>query len=241
MSRRQSAALVVLVGILIAGPLAAAPVEEASSPPQQGGTYHRLAPANPVTLDPARMNETLSRTVAHPLFDRLVQFDKALAIRPALAESWRASRDGRVWTFALRKGVKFHHGRELTAEDVVFSLTRVLDPALHSTGASYLAMIRGADAYRAGKATGVIGLRALDRYTVQVEVTDPGTPFVLNLAVGYASIVPRDLVQRLGDRFGTQPVGTGAFRFVEWVPNDHVVLGANPEYFEGRPDRKSVV
>ena len=117
----------------------------------------------------------------------------------------------------------------------MFSLTRVLDPALKSTGASYLAMIRGADAYRAGKAAQVSGLKALDRYTVQVEVTEPGTPFVLNLAVGYASIVPRDVVQRLGDRFGTHPVGTGAFKFVEWVPNERVILAANPEYFEGRP------
>jgi peptide/nickel transport system substrate-binding protein/oligopeptide transport system substrate-binding protein len=123
----------------------------------------------------------------------------------------------------------------MTADDVVYSLTRVLDPATHSTGASYLAMIRGADAFRAGRTPRVAGLRALDRYTVQVEVTDPGTPFVLNLAVGYASIVPRDLVQRQGERFGVHPVGTGPFKFGEWVPNQRVLLTANPEYFEGRP------
>jgi len=233
--QRRRIVLMTVVGMMTVGLFGRADAQETSSAPQRGGTYHRLAPANPVTLDPNRINEVLSRTAAHPMFDRLVQFDKALAIRPALAETWRASRDGQVWTFKLRKGVKFHHGRELTADDVVFSLTRVLDPALKSTGASYLAMISGADAYRAGKATQVGGLKALDRYTVQVELTEPGTPFVLNLAVGYASIVPRDVVQRLGDRFGTHPVGTGAFKFVEWVPNDRVILAANPEYFEGAP------
>ncbi len=231
--RRRQATLLIMLGFF-AGLFGAAGAQE-SAPAQRGGTYHRLAPAEPVTLDPNRINEVLSRTAAHPIFDRLVQYDKALAIRPALAESWRASRDGSVWTFKLRKGVKFHHGRELTADDVVFSLTRVLDPALKSTGASYLGMIRGADAYRTSKATQVSGLKALDRYTVQIEVTDPGVPFVLNLAVGYASIVPRDLVQRMGERFGTHPVGTGAFKFAEWVPNDRVVLAANSEYFEGAP------
>jgi len=207
----------------------------AQTAPQRGGIYDRLVPASPVSLDPARVNETYSRTVLNPVFDGLTRFDKTLSVRPALAETWRASRDGLLWTFTLRKGVKFHHGRELTAEDVVYSLTRVLDPATQCTGASYLAMIQGAAAFRAGRASRVAGLRALDRYTVQIELTEPGTPLPLYLAVGYAGIVPKDLVSRQGERFGRHPVGTGPFKFVEWVPNRHVVLSANPEYFEGRP------
>ena len=74
----------------------------------QGGVYRRPLQNNPVTLDPARPNDIYGRTIANQLFDGLVQFDGALAIRPAIAETWTASRDGLVWTFRLKKGVKFH-------------------------------------------------------------------------------------------------------------------------------------
>src|SRR6202008_4591271 len=89
--------------------------------------YRRPLGNDPTTLDPARISDVYSRSVAQQIFDGLVQFDQTLTITPALAQFWKASRDGLTWTFMLRRGVKFHHGRELTADDVVFSLTRLLD------------------------------------------------------------------------------------------------------------------
>lgn len=202
---------------------------------RQGGIYRRALATNPVTLDPARPNDIYGRTVANQLFDGLVQFDGALAIKPAIAETWTASRDGLVWTFKLRKGVKFHHGREVTAEDFVYSFTRIVDPATKSAGAALFMKVKGARDFAEGRAAKVEGLRALDSHTLQITLAESQAPFVSSLAVGFAKVVPREIVENLGERFGLQPVGTGAFKFVEWVRGKHITLAANPDYFEGRP------
>jgi ABC-type transport system substrate-binding protein len=200
----------------------------------RGGVYRRPL-NNPATLDPARINDIYGRTIANQLFDGLVQFDAALAIRPAIAETWTASRDGRVWTFRLRKGVKFHHGREVTADDFVYSLTRIVDPRIKSSGAALFMKIKGAREFAGGRATRVEGLTTLDRLTLQITLTESPAPFVSSLAVGAAKVVPREVVEKLGEDFGRQPVGTGPFKFVEWAPDRQITLVANPDYFEGRP------
>src|SRR3989441_5697008 len=137
-------------------------------------------------------------------------------VAPALAEFWKASRDGLTWTFTLRKGVRFHNGREVTAEDVVYSLTRLVDPKTRSGAADLFGAIKGAHEFREGRARTVVGLVAQDRYTVQVTLDEAVGPFVAVLAVGHAKIVPKDAVEQLGEAFGTQPVGTGPFRFERW-------------------------
>lgn len=201
---------------------------------RQGGVYRRPL-NNPATLDPVRINDIHSRTIANQLFDGLVQFDATLAIRPAIAETWTASRDGLVWTFRLKKGVKFHHGREVTAEDFVYSFTRILDPKTKSGGAALFMKIKGAREFAQGRANRVEGLVALDPHTLQITLAESQSPFVSSLAVGDAKVVPREVVEKLGDDFGRRPVGTGPFKFVEWVPGKQITLAANPEYFEGRP------
>jgi oligopeptide transport system substrate-binding protein len=165
----------------------------------------------------------------------LVQYDGGLTIVPAIAQSWKASRDGLSWIFYLRKGVKFHNGREVTADDVVYSFTRILDPKVGSKAAELLLKIKGAREFVEGRVKTVQGLRALDRFTVQIDLVEASAPFVASLAIGYAKIVPREVVERLGAGFGSQPVGTGPFRFSHWKKNDEIVLEANPDYYAGRP------
>jgi oligopeptide transport system substrate-binding protein len=209
--------------------------------PADGGAYRRPLGNDPATLDPARIGDVYSRSVAQQIFDGLVQFDQTLTIIPALAQFWKASRDGLTWTFTLRKDVKFHHGREVTADDVVYSLTRIVDPRTKSGGADLFLTIRGAAEYREGRAPRISGLAALDPQTVQVTLTEVTVPFVSLLALGQAKIVPRDLVEQQGDAFGSRPVGTGPFKFVRWERGREIVLAANPDYFDGRPRLTRIV
>ena len=231
--------LVLLLGSLLCARLL--PVSAQNGDDAAGSIYRRPLGQDPETLDPARISDTYGRTVSQQIFDGLVQFDQTLAVKPALAEFWRASRDGLTWTFDLRKGVKFHHGREVTADDVVYSFTRILDPMTHSGAAELFLNIRGAPDFREGRAKTVSGLVALDRHIVQVTLSETVVPFVAVIAIGHAKIVPRDLVEAQGATFGTQPVGTGPFRFLRWERGKEIVLGANSEYFDGAPKLSRLV
>jgi peptide/nickel transport system substrate-binding protein/oligopeptide transport system substrate-binding protein len=209
--------------------------------PASTGVYRRPLGNDPVTLDPARIRDIYSLSVAQQIFDGLVQFDHTLTVTPALAQFWKASRDGLHWTFMLRKGVKFHHGREVTADDVVYSLTRILDPRVRSGTADLFLTIKGATEFRDGRAQRVAGLSAVDPHTVQVTLTEAPVPFVSVLAVGHAKILPRELVEQQGEAFGLRPVGTGPFKFVRWERGQEIVLAANPDYFDGAPRLARVV
>jgi peptide/nickel transport system substrate-binding protein/oligopeptide transport system substrate-binding protein len=229
---------IVVLAACLAGPVVRADAQDQKS---ASAVYRRPLGGEPVHLDPARISDIYSRSVAQQIFDGLVQYDQTLSVAPALAEFWRASRDNLTWTFTLRKGVKFHHGREVTADDVVFSYTRLLDPKVKSGAANYFSIIRGAAEFRAGKATRVSGLTALDRYRVQIVLDEAPASFASIAAVGHAKIVPRDLVEAHGDAFGQRPVGTGPFRFLSWERGKEIVLGVNAEYFDGAPRLQRIV
>ncbi|MFQ5829028.1 MAG: ABC transporter substrate-binding protein, partial [Candidatus Methylomirabilia bacterium] len=191
-----------------------------------GGVYRRPLGHDPATLDPARIRDIYGRSVAQQVFDGLVQFDQTLTITPALARFWKASRDALIWTFNLRDGVKFHHGREVTADDVVYSLTRILDPKVKSGVADLFINIKGAQEFREGRAKRVVGLVTLDRHTVRVVLNEAPVPFVTVLALNHAKIVPKELVEQQGEAFGAHPVGTGPFKFVRWERGEEIVLAA---------------
>ena len=241
--RKGGAIPPVLVVCLLLSLAAAWSPTFAQSPPRSAGTsvYRRPLGNEPATLDPARISDIYGRSVAQQLFDGLVEFDHTLTVVPALAKYWKATRDGLTWTFTLRKGVTFHHGREVVAEDVVYSLTRLLDPRVKSAAADLFANIHGAREFREGRTTTVSGITALDASTVRIVLDEAQVPFVSMLAIGHAKIVPRDLVMERGEAFGAAPVGTGPFRFERWDRRKEIVLAANPKYFRGAPRLDRVV
>jgi oligopeptide transport system substrate-binding protein len=238
----RSLALLVaaLFVVIVAGGVAA---QTAGAPERRepAGTYRRPLGNEPASLDPARLVDIYGRSVAQQMFEGLVRFDQTLTPAPALAEFWRASRDGLTWTFTLRKGVKFHHGREVTADDVVFSLTRIVDPRVRSGAADLFTVVKGAVDFRDGRAKAVSGFIALDRYTVQILLDEPFAGFAAALAVGHANIVPRDVVERDPDGFGSAPVGTGPFRLLHWERGKEIVLAANRDHYDGPPRLARIV
>jgi peptide/nickel transport system substrate-binding protein/oligopeptide transport system substrate-binding protein len=215
------------------------PTQGQDKPPtpiqRYGGIYHKSLELEPLTLDPAFLTDIYAASVAQQVFDGLVQFDANLNVVPCIAQSWKASYDGLVWTFHLRQGVKFHHGREVRADDFVYTFTRLLHPRTASPRAWLFERVQGAKAFLAGTAERVEGLQALDAYTLQITLSQPYAPFISILGMVQAQVVPQDEVERLGAAFGRQPVGTGPFRFVQWVAGEHITLEANAGYFEGRP------
>ena len=231
----QLALTLLLVVTCCLPPLAGAQAKSHTGDPKFGGTYRRPLSNNPSTLDPALIADIYGFTVSQQLFDGLVQYDGSLTIVPALAQSWKGSRDGMQWAFYLRKGVKFHNGREMTAQDVVYSFTRILDPKTGSKAAEVFLKVKGAKEFVEGRTNTVEGLRALDRYTIEIELVEASAPFVASLAMGYIKIVPREVVEESGATFGVRPVGTGPFKFVSWKPGEHIILGANKEYWGEGP------
>lgn len=213
--------------------------------PLQGGTL-RIKPfsgALNVNLDPARETETF---LMEQMFDGLVRLDKDLNVTPALAEYWTISPDGRTYTFFLRRGVKFHNGRELASEDIKFSLERLLDPKQASPYADlFVDRVAGAAEFRSGRASGVSGFRSPDRHTFEIRWNRPYVSGLYLLSMPYCKALPRDLVRSQGSDFFWKPVGTGPFRFAHWLrsPRLEVVglrLERNPGYFASRPHLSAI-
>src|SRR5262252_8134332 len=206
-----------------------------------GGVYRRPLTGNPSSLDPAHATDIYARTVVNQLFDGLVQFDSHLNPVPAIAGFWEASVNGQVWTFYLRKGVRFHNGREVTADDFVYSFTRILDPAVQSPVIDSFNYIRGAEDFQTGKTPQVEGLQAPDRYTLQISLKEPYAPFLAALAMFNAKVVPREEVEKLEKQFEHHPVSSGPFAFVRWAQGQKIVLQTYDFYYEGRPFLEQIV
>ena len=143
----------------------------------------------------------------------------------ALARNWEVAEDGLTFRFHLRADALFHHGRRVMASDVVYSFKRLLDPANASPRPWILAPLEGAGAFSRGEADSVSGLWAESDSVVALRLAEPFAPFIAQLTMTAASIVPREEVERLGPNdFGQLPVGSGPFRFVSWQHDNLLVL-----------------
>ncbi len=172
---------------------------------------------DPLTLDPHRRNELLTFAVLRNLYEALTEFDAGAKVGPGLAESWENPSDLR-WVFRLRHGVRFHDGRELTAEDVRFSFERARTHPESNVG-SYLVSIAS--------------VRVVDRYTLEVTTARP-YPILLN-KLAFVLILPAGSPDRIDT-----PVGTGPYRLESYVPGKRLALVAFADYWGGAPSEPRV-
>jgi ABC-type transport system substrate-binding protein len=199
----------------------------------KGGVYHAPLLNNPATLDPAYVQDQYGTAVVQQLFDGLVRFDPYLLVLPALAETWQIQENGKNYRFTLQKNAYFHNGDMVTAQDVVFSLSRLLMATPPPAILPQLLKIEGAQEYRDHLTDEVAGLQAVGEHVVSIRLTEPHAPFLTALGMYQAKVVPKAEVLRLGKQFGRKPVGSGPFRFVLWEQNKRIQLEHFSEYFAG--------
>ncbi|WP_075831330.1 ABC transporter substrate-binding protein [Deinococcus marmoris] len=205
----------------------------AHAAPQQGGSITVSYKDDVTTLDPAVGYDYQNWPMEKMVFDALLDYTPGgTTLTPRLAAKMPdVSKDGKTYTFTLRKGVKFHNGRVMTADDVKYSLERVLDPKTKSPGQSFYTDIAGAQAFVDGKAKAVSGIAVLAPDRVKITLNAPNAAFLNIMAMNFAFIVPKEAVAKAGEDFGHQPVGTGPFKLKSWVSGQQLQFERNPNYF----------
>ena len=187
--------------------------------------------SEPSTLDPALCADAISGGYIVEIFSGLVTLNSDLEVIPDIAERWDLSGDGTTYTFHLRDGVRFHHGKELTANDFKYSIERAADPDTGSPVAeAYLGDIVGVKEKLRGEAEEVAGVVVIDDKTLQLTIDMAKAYFLAKLTHPAAFVVDEENVEPTADwwRF---PNGTGPFKFREWWSGQRLVLEQNNDFY----------
>jgi peptide/nickel transport system substrate-binding protein len=194
---------------------------KADKPPAYGDILVRGDIGDASNLIPLLASDSASHAVGGMVFNGLVKYDKDMNIIGDLAESWEISANGLVITFHLRKGVQWHDGKPFTSADVLYTYQVTTDPKTPTAYAGDFMKVRKAE--------------ALDDFTFRVTYDKPFAPALISWG---AAILPRHLLAGKDitqSPLSRHPVGTGPYKFKEWVAGQKIVLVSNENYFEGRP------
>lgn len=194
----------------------------ASPQPAYGDTVVEGSIGEATTLIPMLASDSASHSIAGLIINGLLKYDKDVRLVGDLAESWEVSQGGLQITFKLRRNVRWHDGHRFTAHDVLFGFQTIINP---NTPTAY------AEDFRQVKKAEVI-----DDYTFRVTYEKPFAPALSSW--GSLVVLPKHLLEGKDitrSELARKPVGTGPYRFKEWISRDRVILEANPDYFEGRP------
>ena len=195
----------------------------------QGDEIFFGLPSDIETMDPRMQNDTYSEEVMKMVYGTLFTFDENTQPTPYLAEDYSVSDDHLTWTFHLKKGVKFHNGDELTAEDVVATFTSAMPS---DAGFIVTAMIGAFES-----------VTAVDDYTVEITTKDPYGPMLSLLCNSNTSILNAEYIEQYGRDLGTSAEsvnGCGPFKFVSWSREEEVVIEKNPDFFGEIPQISSI-
>ncbi|QIX94392.1 ABC transporter substrate-binding protein [Cedecea sp. FDAARGOS_727] len=192
--------------------------------------------SEPASLDPHKVESDVEGNIIGDFFDGLIRVKNDGTIEPHLADKWE-NQDNKVWTFHLRPGIKWSNGEPITAQDVVWSWKRLVDPKTGSPYATYpgtMQIENANDIAEGKKPVDSLGVKALDSSTVQVTLNQPTSAFLLML--GHTSMVPvsEAAVEKFGDKW-TQPanfVSSGPYKLSQWVVNEKVVGERNKQYWD---------
>ncbi len=196
-------------------------VPAASSVPVTGDSLVEGTIGEASTLIPLLATDSASHAVAGQIYNGLVKYDKNLNIVGDLAESFDISKDGLIITFHLRHGVKWHDGAPLTSKDVLYTYQVTIDPKTPTAYAEDFKQVKN--------------ISAPDDHTIKVTYDKPFAPALASWGM---SILPAHLLEGQDitkSPLARKPVGTGPYRFKEWIAGQKIVLEVNPDYFEGRP------
>ena len=176
------------------------------------------------TLDPAMHSEGPTGNIERQLFDTFLDQDEEMKIIPLVAKSWQMVNET-TWTFTLRDDIYFHDDVKLTAKDIKFSIERILDPNNKST--------------KTGDYKAISAIEITNDFTITIKTDGPYPLLLTRLAS--LRIVPEHYVKEIGNQqFALKPIGSGPYKFQEWIKDEHVLLKANEDYWQGAPNIKNI-
>ncbi|HTC19864.1 MAG TPA: ABC transporter substrate-binding protein, partial [bacterium] len=226
---RKSLAFLAMAAVLFSGCGKVDPkIYSQDGPVADGDSLIESSIGDAKTLNPVLVDESAGGDIAALVFSGLLRYNENMELEPCLAERWTVSKDGKIITYYLRHGVKFHDGVEMTANDVLFTYKTFSDPTVNTPyGADYQY---------------IKSVEIMDPYTVKVIYKKAFAPALSNT---FTSILPKHLLEgkdiNHDDDFNRHPIGTGPYKFVEWKTAQQIVLEANPDYWEGMPHIKRFV
>jgi peptide/nickel transport system substrate-binding protein len=193
-----------------------------------------------VSLDPSEVTDGESENVSQNILETLVTFAEGKTTpEPLLATEWVESDDGLTYTFTLIEGVTFHDGTEFNAEAVVYNFERWMNADDHDRFYMYGAVFGG---FKGDENHFIEEVKATDEYTVEFTLKRTKPTFLIDLALTPFSISSPTAIEKHGEKYGSNPVGTGPFIFKEWRRNDRIVLNKNDDYWlEGQPKVDQVI
>jgi len=200
----------------------------AAPKPHWGGTINVAFAEDATTLDPQVCYDSVCWTAMNMLFTRLYDYYKntnnlyaqAAAAMPTITNG------GKTYTITLRQGMKFSNGQEVTAQDVVYSFDRILNPKTQSPVMGFWSDVVGASKGAAGT---VAGIKATGKYTLQIDLTAPNRAFIYVLAMPQSSIIPAGSASAAN--FAKNPIGSGPFTLQSWQPGQAMIFKRNPDYY----------
>lgn len=202
-------------------------------------SYRKPLPSLPVTLNPKLYIDAYSVLVASQIYDRLFDFDELLNLKPNLIKTWSSNENTKIWQFELRDDIFFHNGKELNVDDVIFSITKLLDE--DSVRYHELAIIKGAKDYHNGKTKEVSGIKKISNNKFQITLEKSFTPFVSLFAAPNTEILPSNYSGKNKEEFFKNPIGTGPFKFKKYEKNNKLIVIANDNYFRGKPKLNKII